>query len=73
MMHLGLPLGLIAAGIGLIAGSIGLMMYFFEYESDNAGALFGVTVVPVAVGLGAILILVGIVMVLIRFIDRKKL
>ncbi|MFT4076773.1 MAG: hypothetical protein QM647_14710 [Asticcacaulis sp.] len=71
-MRMGLPLRLIIAGILLIAGSIGLMMYFFEYESDNGGALFGVTVVPVAVGLGAILVIVGIVVGIIRLTNRKK-
>jgi hypothetical protein len=72
-MRIFLPLGLIVFGALLIAGSIGLMMYFFEHESDNAGALFGVPVVPIAVGLGAILILVGMVVALIRFIERRNL
>jgi hypothetical protein len=69
---MGLPLGLIMAGIGMSAGSIGLMMYFFEYESDNGGALFGVTVVPVAVGLGVILVFAGIVVAFIRFMNGQK-
>ena len=72
MMRLGLPISLIVAGISLIAGSIGLMMYFFKYGSDNGGALFGVTVVPVAVGIGAVLILVGLVQALVRMLNRKK-
>ena len=72
-MRVILPLGLVIAGFLLIGGSIWIAWYLFEYESDNAGALFGVTVLPIVVGLGAILMLVGMVIALIRFIDLKKL
>lgn len=71
-MRIALPFSLIMLGLLLIGGSIGLMLYFFEYQGDNAGALFGVTVVPVTVGMGAILSLVGIVMAVVRFANRKK-
>ena len=71
-MRIALPISLVVTGLLLIVGSIGLMMYFFEYQGDNAGALFGVTVVPVAVGVGAILSLAGIVVAVVRFANRKK-
>jgi len=71
-MRIALPISLVVTGLLLIVGSIGLMMYFFEYQGDNAGALFGVTVVPVAVGIGSILTIIGIVVAVVRFANRKK-
>jgi hypothetical protein len=72
LMRIALPISLVVTGLLLIVGSIGLMMYFFEYQGDNAGALFGVTVVPVAVGIGSILTIIGIVVAVVRFANRKK-
>ncbi len=71
-MRIILPMFLIVLGVLLIAGSIWFTWYFFEYESDNAGALFGMTVMPVSVGTGAILAIVGIVLGVVRLINRKK-
>ncbi|MCR6658738.1 MAG: hypothetical protein NVV72_05100 [Asticcacaulis sp.] len=72
VMRVALPISLIMLGLLLIGGSIWLTWYFFEYESDNAGALFGMTVMPVSVGIGSILTITGIVMALVRFVNRKK-
>jgi len=72
LMRLVVPLILIVAGILLIAGGLGLTWYFFEYESDNAGALFGMTIMPISVGLGVILAIVGIAMVIVRLLNRKQ-
>jgi hypothetical protein len=71
-MRIILPISLIVMGVLLITGSIWLTWYFFEYESDNAGALFGMTVMPVSVGIGAILTIVGIVLGIVRLTNRKK-
>jgi hypothetical protein len=71
-MRIILPISLIVMGVLLITGSIWLTWYFFEYESDNAGALFGMTVMPVSVGIGAILTIVGIILGIVRLTNRKK-
>ncbi|MGN6365874.1 hypothetical protein [Asticcacaulis taihuensis] len=72
VMRIALPISLVVTGLLLIVGSIWLTWYFFEYQGDNAGAWFGVTVVPVAVGVGAILSLAGIVVAVVRFANWKK-
>jgi uncharacterized membrane protein len=72
LMRLVVPLILIVAGILLIAGGLGITWCFFEYESDNAGALFGMTIMPISVGLGVILAIVGIAMVIVRLLNRKQ-
>ena len=71
-MRIALPISLIVAGLLLIGGSILVTWYFFEYESDNAGALFGMTVMPLSVGIGGILTIIGIVVAVVRFANRKK-
>ena len=71
-MRIALPISLIVTGLLLIGGSIWFTWYFFEYESDNAGALFGMTVMPASIGIGAILAIIGIVMGIVRLINRTK-
>ncbi|CAM3290220.1 hypothetical protein [Asticcacaulis taihuensis] len=72
IMRIALPISLVVTGLLLIVGSIWLTWYFFEYESDNAGALFGMTVMPLSVGIGSILTIIGIVVAVVRFANRKK-
>ena len=72
VMRIALPISLVVTGLLLIVNSIWLTWYFFEYESDNAGALFGMTVMPLSVGIGSILTIIGIVVAVVRFANRKK-
>ncbi len=72
MKGIGLPLIVMAIGGLLIGGSFGLTMYFFAYESDNAGALFGITVMPVCVGIGILLITIGLILALAHWIENRK-